>query len=525
MGICASAMECEGAQEAKVVPASVAAPATGAGPVLLGGRSAARRDAHATQELKKATPPAPAPSPSSRDPFEEISVNPGREYASPRSQSPGEGSQQCHKAGWVAKARENPSAAAAVDGTTRFRALLDEAGQDVHTLAKRWDLLYLLVPGLLQFKYPTHLHGTQEHLHNLGLDCRIAEVSAHRSVEDNAAALAELVEVLYSQTDKRVLLVGHSKGGCDSVAAVSRHLACLRGKVAGVVCLQAPLGGSPAADCVEDVGRSGVVAQGIEQALGKDAVLSLRDLTYKRRQQELKDFPFPHKEVPLLTLSTASAQPIIDPSQLSQYMRAGAGGDGVTISADADLPASTRVVVEGAWDHASWASCAPGPASASARMAPLVVEAAAALLVRRVAREGPNPDTFLEPVRAFWHEESGEHRVHLGGPWDGESGGRVVFFAFSRPVPGSEPVRMLQRGGGAGRPRRHAFRCGGPRGEERCCNTVFFAFRSNVAGSEPVHEFFHAGRGEQTLHLGEPWDGEERGEVQFYAFQGAPVCV
>eukprot|EP00976_Prorocentrum_cordatum_P036885 750418-Prorocentrum_minimum.AAC.1 len=51
---------------------------------------------------------------------------------------------------------------------------------------------------------------------------------------DNAVRILAEVETLYEATRRPVILVGHSKGGLDSVGALSMYEGRLKDKVAGV---------------------------------------------------------------------------------------------------------------------------------------------------------------------------------------------------------------------------------------------------------------------------------------------------
>jgi len=64
------------------------------------------------------------------------------------------------------------------------------------------------------------------------------------SVEHNAAAILEFLR----RTDKKIVIVSHSKGGLDTLDALLGAPALSRNKVVGWVALQAPFGGSPLAD-------------------------------------------------------------------------------------------------------------------------------------------------------------------------------------------------------------------------------------------------------------------------------------
>lgn len=62
---------------------------------------------------------------------------------------------------------------------------------------------------------------------------------------------------MYWGTGKRVVLLGHSKGGVDAAAALSMFWPELKDKVVGLVLAQSPYGGSPVAS---DILREGQIA-------------------------------------------------------------------------------------------------------------------------------------------------------------------------------------------------------------------------------------------------------------------------
>jgi len=74
------------------------------------------------------------------------------------------------------------------------------------------------------------------------------------AVEINARELKSHIEELYWGAQKKVVLLGHSKGGLDAAAACSMFWEDLKDKVVGLAVLQCPYGGSPiAADIYERV--------------------------------------------------------------------------------------------------------------------------------------------------------------------------------------------------------------------------------------------------------------------------------
>lgn len=76
-------------------------------------------------------------------------------------------------------------------------------------------------------------------------------------MEHNAWELKQYIEELYWGSGKRVMLLGHSKGGVDAAAALSIYSDELRDKVAGLALVQSPYGGTPMAS---DILREGQVA-------------------------------------------------------------------------------------------------------------------------------------------------------------------------------------------------------------------------------------------------------------------------
>lgn len=77
------------------------------------------------------------------------------------------------------------------------------------------------------------------------------------SVEKNAKELKEYIEEIYWGSNKRVMLLGHSKGGVDAAAALSLYWSDLKDKVAGLALAQSPYGGTPIASDLLREGQLG----------------------------------------------------------------------------------------------------------------------------------------------------------------------------------------------------------------------------------------------------------------------------
>ncbi|XP_010688288.2 uncharacterized protein LOC104902270 isoform X1 [Beta vulgaris subsp. vulgaris] len=213
--------------------------------------------------------------------------------------------------GWM---QRTPGLPPVKDGTTRFLELLQGVRNGKHILPD--SFVYLLIPGLFSNHGPLYFVATKRFFSKMGLACHIAKIHSEASVEHNAWVLKNYIEELYWGSGKRVMLLGHSKGGVDAAAALSKYWPDLQGKVAGLALVQSPYGGTPIAS---DVLREGQVADKKARRvmellickLIKGDFQAMEDLTYEKR----KDFILSHKlpeEIPLISFhSEANIAPSV----------------------------------------------------------------------------------------------------------------------------------------------------------------------------------------------------------------------
>ncbi|KAI3447017.1 hypothetical protein Pfo_003682 [Paulownia fortunei] len=211
--------------------------------------------------------------------------------------------------GWLQCA---PGMAPVEDGSARFMELLQGIRNGLHKLPD--SFVYLLIPGLFSNHGPLYFVSTKRFFSKMGLACHIAKIHSEASVEHNAWELKQYIEELYWGSGKRVMLLGHSKGGVDAAAALSIYSQELRDKVAGLALVQSPYGGTPIAS---DILREGQVADRETRRimeflickLIKGDIRALEDLTYEKR----KEFVHKHKlpdNIPLISFhSEASVAP------------------------------------------------------------------------------------------------------------------------------------------------------------------------------------------------------------------------
>ncbi|XP_023536659.1 uncharacterized protein LOC111797969 isoform X2 [Cucurbita pepo subsp. pepo] len=202
--------------------------------------------------------------------------------------------------GWL---QGTPGMPPVVDGTARFLELLSEIRNGEHKLPN--SFVYLLVPGLFSNHGPLYFVGTKKFFSKMGLTCHIAKIHSEACVEHNAWELKEYVEELYWGSGKRVMLLGHSKGGVDAAAALSIYCNELKDKVAGLALVQSPYGGTPLAS---DILREGQVADKEMRRIMellickiiKGDIRALEDLTYAKRKEFITNHKLP-KNIPILS--------------------------------------------------------------------------------------------------------------------------------------------------------------------------------------------------------------------------------
>ncbi|KAL6287134.1 hypothetical protein ACE6H2_011524 [Prunus campanulata] len=107
-----------------------------------------------------------------------------------------------------------------------------------HTLPS--SFVYLLIPGLFSNHCPLYFVRTKKFFSKMGLACHIAKIHSEAFVEHNASELKQYIEELYWGSGKRVMPLGHSKGGVDAAAALSIYCCDLKDKVAGLALVQSP---------------------------------------------------------------------------------------------------------------------------------------------------------------------------------------------------------------------------------------------------------------------------------------------
>ncbi|MBN1210364.1 MAG: alpha/beta fold hydrolase [Myxococcaceae bacterium] len=267
---------------------------------------------------------------------------------------PGKG--EADKIGWIQKAYPP-----AVDSTAEFEKLHAsvKAGKDVLP-AEAKDCVFLAVGGLLSQYAPKELYfdDNLDALENAGLQVGRVPVDTDMGVEHNAAIVREAV-LEAAKSGKKVVLIGHSKGGLDSAAALAMYPE-LKEHVRALVTVQSPYGGSPMAQDMLDNPLIRYGLGGAVEALG-GSIQAGEDLTYDSRKKFLEKYPLP-AGIPTVSMASTTANPLSPLFATQEYMqqRYGIKSDGLVVPQDAFIPGSKAVTLHG-MDHLESTMTNPNP--------------------------------------------------------------------------------------------------------------------------------------------------------------------
>ena len=258
---------------------------------------------------------------------------------------PGHGS--ADKIGWIQSAGPKTS-----DATAAFEKLDAAARAGRNVLPVDADnYVYLFAGGLFSNVIPAPLYGDQNMaaLSAQGLDVRRIPLDTAQGVRHNARTVRDAV-LAASKTGKQVVLIGHSKGGLDSAAALALYPE-LKDKTRALITIQSPYGGSPMAD---DIIENPVLKQ-LGTSIVKDifhgSTRSGLDLRYGARQKFLAAHPLP-AGIPVISMASSQLSPLSPLFSTEEYLRQryGLASDGLVAPVDAMVPGSRTVTLEGL-DH------------------------------------------------------------------------------------------------------------------------------------------------------------------------------
>jgi triacylglycerol esterase/lipase EstA (alpha/beta hydrolase family) len=216
------------------------------------------------------------------------------------------------------------------------------------------NFAYLFVPGLFTEHYPGYMSENMRRLKERGLKhVSMAKIDTDAGVRTNAAALKTQIEALERETGKKVVLLGHSKGGVDAGAALQLYPE-LHDKVQAFISMQAPFGGTPvASDLAENAKLDALMGRFIRQVFKGDPD-ALTDLSYRKRRELLGERVTFTQSVPTFSLGSSSRDPGSLTAVGAYYGREryNKDGDGLVLRDDSIIPGSRGIVLLEELDHA-----------------------------------------------------------------------------------------------------------------------------------------------------------------------------
>jgi pimeloyl-ACP methyl ester carboxylesterase len=259
-----------------------------------------------------------------------------------------EGPGSAGKPGWAQK-----NAEPAKDVSASFKEVLAAyraGGAILPSSASSYS--YLLVPGLLSDHYPGYMADNAKALRDAGLTVHVARVQTQATVEQNAKIIRDAV-LEAARDGRKVVLIGHSKGGVDATAAVSLYPE-IRPQVRALIAMQPAFGGSIIANDLLESTLAPLARGTVSTLFGGDEN-ALMDVTYASRKRFLADHPYP-PDVDTVALATSRFSPRSLLSPLEQYLklRYGAASDGFLATEDQVIPGARVVRLDGV-DHADGA--------------------------------------------------------------------------------------------------------------------------------------------------------------------------
>lgn len=257
------------------------------------------------------------------------------------------------------------------DVTGRFADAYRRASAGTSVLpAEAADLVYLVVPGAMGRQVPRYMAKTQRHLESLGLEVHRSRINTAAGVAANAATLRGEILAL-ARGRRSVVLVTHSKGGVDALAADALYRE-IRPLVRARVLMQPPWDGTPLADMMD-----GRVSRFALRLIGGSGAL-IADLKSAARQ----GFTLAHRTshaIPTVTLATSqSGWSALTPVAAILRSRGGGDSDGVVPKRSQEVPGS-HVVRLDRLDHWSTVLEVPGAAYRPGPLAEALIAVALAI--------------------------------------------------------------------------------------------------------------------------------------------------
>lgn len=241
------------------------------------------------------------------------------------------------------------------DRTELFESYLDDWVDGNYKISDEIKDRYivLLIPGLFTGFYSTlagYFYDNIAALEKLGITAmKLDEIDTFSSIHSNCIVIEKKVKSLLAMEEhksKKIIFFGHSKGGTDCISALclkENNLAA-SGLIAGCICVQAPIGGTP-------------FAKKIKFLRSVKGVRAVNDLNYLERKRFIDLHPLniiKENNIPVLCIVSEMIEPTgwLQKNIKLLQVHSKINCDGLVVPIDAIIPDSDVVTLQGI-DHAN----------------------------------------------------------------------------------------------------------------------------------------------------------------------------
>jgi hypothetical protein len=231
--------------------------------------------------------------------------------------------------------------------TPKFKKLanLSRLGDYSYLPKNAKEFIYFLIPGFFTNNFgDKYMEDNMNHLLKLKLDVRKINIDTEGGIEDNSEIIKKYI--LNEGGYKKIIIIGHSKGGVDAATAIARYN--LYDYIKTMIFLQSPWYGTYFSDIMD----SGLIFKTLSNFLSfilkKDSV-GLLDLKHEEREKMLNKYFFDIKKVNIICFSSKTNEKSITfLSFLSKILREkyNVRSDGIVTEKDSIIPESNYILIE-----------------------------------------------------------------------------------------------------------------------------------------------------------------------------------
>lgn len=196
---------------------------------------------------------------------------------------------------------------------------------------KKYNIL--LIPGLFsEYFGNAYMQHNISYLEEKGINVIKLDINTSGSVIENALHIKNFI----IQSKKKLIVIGHSKGGIDAAVSISKY--DLYDKIHCMIFLQCPWFGTYLAD---DINNNGILSF-IYNKFTDSKIFN--DLTFEMRSQSRKDYVFDITKLKVISVySTIKRKTLLYPFYNLLLTKYNCESDGAIAPEDAVIPGSSFI--------------------------------------------------------------------------------------------------------------------------------------------------------------------------------------